>query len=131
MSTVSDSLPSDQPAPDAQRDMAMASPVISVYWRAGCGFCSSLFRALDRRGVPYERVDIRSGPEAAARVRAVARGHETVPTVFVGEVPLVNPRVHEVLAVARHEVPEAVPEGYEPPQPGRVSRWLGARRRSR
>lgn len=104
-----------------------APAVISVHWRAGCGFCSSLFRALDRHGVPHERIDIRADPEAAARVRAVARGHETVPTVFVGEVPLVNPTVHEVLAVASHEVPDAVPEGYVPPQPGRVSQWISAR----
>lgn len=112
----------------ADTDPADTVPdVISVHWRPGCGFCSMLFRALDRHGVPHERVDIWSDPDAAARVRAVARGHETVPTVFVGEVALVNPSVHEVLAVAVHEVPHAVPDDYEPPRAGRVSHWLNAR----
>lgn len=98
-----------------------------VYWRPGCMFCSSLFRQLDRLGVPYERVDIWSDSTAAERVRRVARGKETVPTVFVGEVPLVNPSVHEVLAVASTELPHVVPEGYEPPEPSRFARWLHAK----
>lgn len=117
--------PPDVPTDAVPDDAARA--VITVHWRPGCGFCSMLFRALDRHGVPHERVDIWSDPDAAARVRAVARGHETVPTVFVGEVPLVNPSVHEVLAVAVHEAPHAVPDDYEPPRPGRVSHWLNAR----
>ena len=99
---------------------------IVVHWRPGCGFCSMLFRGLERHGVPHERVDIWADPEAAARVRAVARGNETVPTVFVGEVPLVNPSVHAVLTLAARVAPHAVPEGYEPPQPGRVSRWISS-----
>jgi mycoredoxin len=112
------------PALDDSAADPTVEPEVVVYWRPGCGFCSSLFRQLEHHGVPHRRVDIWSDPDAAAAVRAVARGHETVPTVMVGPVPLVNPSVHEVLAVAVELVPGAVPEGYEPPQPGRFARWL-------
>ena len=74
------------------------SPPIVVYWRPGCGFCRMLFRSLDRAELAYETVDIWDDPEAAAIVRSVARGYETVPTVFVGDVALVNPSVDEIVA---------------------------------
>ncbi len=57
---------------------------ITVYWRPGCGFCSSLLRGLDRRGVPHRRVNSWDDPTAAALVRAAANGNETVPTVTAG-----------------------------------------------
>jgi len=87
-------------------------------------FCSSLLRQLRRRGVPHRRVNIWDDAIGAARVRAVAHGNETVPTVDVGDVPLVNPDVHTVLATAARYAPDAVPAGYVPPQPGRLRRWL-------
>jgi len=82
---------------------------IIVYWRPGCLFCSSLLRQLDRRGVPHRRIDIWSDPKAAAPVRAVANGNETVPTVTIGSRSFVNPNVHAVLAVAGQSAPHAVP----------------------
>jgi glutaredoxin len=97
---------------------------IIVYWRPGCMFCSSLLRQLDSHGVPHRRIDIWSDPKAAARVRSVANGNETVPTVVIGTSALVNPDVHRVLALAGKLAPHAVPDGYEPPQPGRFGRWI-------
>ena len=45
--------------------------------------------------------------EAAAVVRSVANGNETVPTVTVGDVSMVNPSARHVRAIARsHDVPE-------------------------
>lgn len=91
--STSDSPPTT-PGPSAE---------ITVYWRPGCPFCGSLFRQLERESVPHRRVNIWDDPAAAAIVRAVANGHETVPTVViggVGGVGLVNPRVSEIMAVA-------------------------------
>lgn len=87
---------------------------VEVYWRPGCAFCGSLRRGLARAGVPTREIDIwNSPPEAAARVRAVAGGNETVPTVFVGGHALVAPRTGQVLdAVARlapHLRPDRAP----------------------
>jgi mycoredoxin len=73
-------------------------PLITVYWRPGCGFCAGLFRQLERADVAHERINIWDDPDAAAIVRSFARGNETVPTVVVGEIGLVNPDVEEILA---------------------------------
>jgi mycoredoxin len=75
-----------------------AAPAITVFWRPGCPFCGSLFRQLEREGLEHQRVNIWEDPEAAATVRSIARGNETVPTVLVGQVGLVNPNVREIQA---------------------------------
>lgn len=79
--------------------MSDPSTDVVVYWRPGCPFCSSLHADLSRAGVAFERVNIWDDPDAAAFVRSVARGNETVPTVTVGDVALVNPRAAEVVAL--------------------------------
>ncbi len=71
---------------------------VTFYWRPGCGFCTSLHARLDAAGVEMEPHNIWDDPEAAAFVRSVARGNETVPTVVVAGRGLVNPRPAEVLA---------------------------------
>jgi mycoredoxin len=111
-----------QPAPGGDA-------AVTVYWRPGCGFCGALLRGLERQELPFARVNIWDEPDAAAFVRSVADGNETVPTVVVGPMALVNPSAREVLAAVAEHAPELLPEGYEPPQPnafGRaISRLLG------
>ena len=75
------------------------APTITVYWRPGCGFCSSLLRQLDRYGLRYDRVNIWEEPEGAAFVRSVARGNETVPTVSVGSTAMVNPSIDQIVTL--------------------------------
>ncbi len=104
--------------------MSSTKPEIIVYWRPGCGFCSALLGDLQRRGVPHRRINIWEKPAAAAEVRMHANGNETVPTVVIGPVALVNPRADTVLAVAQEHAPDAVPEGWEPPEPSRVAKWV-------
>ena len=53
---------------------------------------------MKRSGLDYERVNIWENPDAAAFVRSVARGNETVPTVTVGEVSMVNPSMSDIHA---------------------------------
>lgn len=50
--------------------------------------------------MPTEDHDIWADEDAAAFVRAHARGNETVPTVDVAGTVLVNPSAGEVLALA-------------------------------
>lgn len=71
-------------------------PEVTVYWRPGCPFCSTLHAGLTRAGIEFQRVNIWEHPDAAAFVRSVARGNETVPTVTVGDVALVNPSVSAI-----------------------------------
>lgn len=74
------------------------APEIVVYRRPGCGYCMSLAIGLKRRGVHYRSIDIWKDPDAAAFVREHAGGHETVPTVVIGERVLVNPSARQVVA---------------------------------
>jgi len=67
------------------------------YWRPRCGFCMSLRRELVQSGVELDERNIWEDDDAAAFVRSVARGHETVPTVVVADRALVNPSAREVI----------------------------------
>lgn len=83
---------------------------IEVLWRPGCGFCANLRRGLRRRAIATTEIDIWKDPSAAERVRAATGGDETVPTVFVGNLALVNPSVRDVVAAIEEEFPERVGE---------------------
>jgi glutaredoxin-like protein len=87
-----------------------ATAGITVYWRPGCGFCSSLMSRLHEAGFDFGIVNIWEQPDAAAFVRGVARGNETVPTVAIGGVALVNPSPRQVLETALEHAPDAVPD---------------------
>lgn len=98
---------------------------VEVYWRPGCPFCMILNARLGPMKLPVREVNIWDDPDAAARVRSVAGGNETVPTVFVGEHAMVNPSAKEVLAAVREHAPELLPP--EQPRTG----WTQLRPRRR
>jgi mycoredoxin len=77
-----------------------ARAAVTVYTRPGCPYCFLLRRALRRRRVIFDEVNIWQDPQAAAAVRAVADGNETVPTVHVAGQWLVNPRAAHVERLA-------------------------------
>lgn len=83
-----------------------------------------LLRRFDKQEIPHRRVNIWEDPAAAATVRSIADGNETVPTVVVGPVGLVNPSIDEVLVTASEYAPQAVPEGWSPAEPGRLKSWM-------
>jgi mycoredoxin len=77
---------------------------VVLYWRPGCTYCMMLRLRLLFTRLPYRKVNIWRDPEAAAFVRSVAGGNETVPTVTVaGRTTMVNPSKRQLLdAVAEH-----------------------------
>ncbi len=81
---------SDEPAPDASQ------PVVEVFWRPGCPFCTALRIDLTRRGIPARWRNIWQDDDARGIVREVNNGNETVPTVRVGSQHLTNPSGSEV-----------------------------------
>ena len=83
---------------------------ITFYWRPGCGFCARLERALVNAGIPLDRHNIWDDADAAAAVRAIARGNETVPTLVIGPVGMVNPSPDEVVLAMRTHTPDLLPE---------------------
>lgn len=70
---------------------------ITFYWRPGCGFCMMLDRKLSELGIPMDKRNIWDDPEAAATVRTLANGNETVPTVVIGDKYMVNPSAKQVV----------------------------------
>lgn len=103
--------------------MSARTPIVEFYWRPGCPFCMMLRLGLRRSRVPIREVNIWADREAAARVRSVAGGNETVPTVVVGQRTLVNPTAKQVLAAVRAEAPELIAD--EHPRRPRWLRWFG------
>ncbi len=97
---------------------------IDIYWRRGCGACSSLRVGLAEAGVSATWHDIWEEPDAAAYVRSVARGNETVPTVRIGERALVAARTGAVLAELQRLDPDRVLTTSHWP-PLRVIQWIG------
>jgi mycoredoxin len=83
---------------------ARAQEPITLYLRPRCP-CSYVLRYnMRRRGLTFTEINIWKDPAAAAAVRAVADGNETVPTVHVAGEWLVNPRVGQVEKLARPPV---------------------------
>jgi glutaredoxin len=97
-----------------------AIDAVDFYWRRGCGVCMMLNRSLTKAGVAIRRHDIWSDPAAAEVVRTWAGGSETVPTVVVGDLGLVNPSSDQVIAVLSEKAPHLVPAGWEPRRPGAI-----------
>lgn len=79
----------------------------TLYWRPGCPYCSLLRRRLRKLDVDINEVDIWADPLAAATVRSFADGHETVPTVVVGDTCLVNPSASAVVDLIAGRPPNA------------------------
>jgi glutaredoxin len=103
-------------APPLPEGLAGDNPV-TVLWRPGCPYCAMLLRGLERTGLVFDRVDIWEHPEAAAWVRTVADGNETVPTVRIAApgaesgtdaLALVNPSPRAVLDAVARLVPDAL-----------------------
>ena len=78
---------------------------IEVFWRPGCPFLEGLGRVLDEAGVPTNLRNIWENSDDAAIVRSIADGNETVPTLIIGPVALVNPSARLVIATLREHAP--------------------------
>ncbi|MDH3680344.1 MAG: NrdH-redoxin [Acidimicrobiia bacterium] len=83
---------------------------VVFFWRPGCPFCWRLEQALAQANVPMTKRNIWDDPDAAAFVRSVANGNETVPTVTVGDQWLVNPSPRELAKVLEASAPHLLPQ---------------------
>ncbi|GAA3411294.1 glutaredoxin domain-containing protein [Streptosporangium vulgare] len=78
---------------------------VVVYWRPGCTYCMKLRTRLRFTRLRYSEVNIWRDPRAAAFVRSVADGNETVPTVTVAGKAMVNPSKAQLLEAVRTRTP--------------------------
>jgi glutaredoxin len=103
----------------------MTTDAVHYYWRPGCPFCTMLRRGLDKAGIETVDHNIWEDADDAATVRHHANGNETVPTVVIGDVGLVNPSARQVAQHLQQFAPHLLPADFEPPQPGLIGRLLG------
>jgi len=78
---------------------------VRLYWRPGCLYCTRLRGRLRQIGLPVTEINIWDDESAAATVRSVADGNETVPVVLIGDVALVNPGAAAVMDAVRAGAP--------------------------
>ena len=105
--------------------MTSTQPLLQVYWRPGCSYCTSMRVALNEGGVDAAWHNIREDVDAAAFVRSAADGNETVPTVRYDDRVLVAPRPAVLLEGLRRDHPELAIRPYRRWQPLRVVQWVG------
>jgi mycoredoxin len=65
----------------ATTTVAPPDDVLVVYATTWCGDCYRTKRFLDRNNVPYRWVDADEVPGAMELIKAINRGHRTVPTL--------------------------------------------------
>jgi glutaredoxin-like protein len=87
---------------------------VVVYWRPGCKYCMKLRMRLRFTRLQYVEVNIWRTVEAAAFVRSVADGNETVPTVTVAGKVLVNPSKRQLLEAVETYASHLLPRTGEP-----------------
>jgi hypothetical protein len=83
-----------------------------------------LERSLVGAEIPLDKHNIWDDPSAAAFVRSVAGGNETVPTVRVGSTAMVNPSPKEVAAAIVREIPDLADEAETLGQPSAIGKLL-------
>lgn len=89
---------------------AESATQIDLFWRPGCGFCSSLRNHLDQLGIERVEHNIWDEPDKADVVRSIANGNETVPTIVVGGFAMVNPSAGELVAHLAQHAPHLLPD---------------------
>ena len=78
-------------------DADAATAPLTMYSTPWCGYCQRLKAQLTRAGIAWAEVDIERDEHAAALVREVNRGNETVPTVvFPDGTAMTNPSLRDI-----------------------------------
>ena len=84
----------------------------------------TLDRSLKGFEIPIEKHNIWEDEKAAAFVRSVANGNETVPTVRVGDEFMVNPSAKQVAAAVARVDPARADEVRSVKKPGPLGKML-------
>jgi glutaredoxin 3 len=56
---------------------------VQIYSTMFCGYCARAKGLLDRKGVPYETIDVIEDPEKREEMLARSGGRQTVPQIFI------------------------------------------------
>ncbi len=58
---------------------------VRLYTTNTCGYCFRAKDLLERRGVPYEEIDVTDDDDMRERLVELSGGRRTVPQIFFGE----------------------------------------------
>ena len=61
---------------------------IKMYTRQWCGYCTAAVRLLDKKGVPYENIDVTGDQEKRRWLVEASGGRTTVPQIFINGKPI-------------------------------------------
>ena len=61
-------------------------PDVTIYTRMMCGYCAAAKRLLDKKGVAYVEHDASFSAELRQEMIQRAKGRNTFPQIFIGEV---------------------------------------------
>lgn len=59
---------------------------VTIYTRAGCGFCTVAKHLLDQKGIDYTEHNASFAPELRQEMISRAGGRMTFPQIFIGQV---------------------------------------------
>lgn len=79
---------------------------ITVYSKPSCPQCDATYRALDKKGLTYQVVDLTQ--DAAAFEMVQSLGYLQAPVVIAGDMHWAGFRPDQIAAVAKLQVPVAV-----------------------
>lgn len=71
---------------------------VTVYTKPACVQCNATYRALDKKGIAYQSVDLSQDPDALERVRAL--GYMQAPVVVTDEDHWSGFRPDKIAAIA-------------------------------
>ena len=60
-------------------------PPIVMYTKSYCPYCHAAKDLLEKKGAPFQEIDVTRDPEGYRAMVARAGGRTTVPQIFVGE----------------------------------------------
>lgn len=94
---------------DSIEQLTNNSKNITVYGRPGCPGVGPVLQLLDAAGAAYDYIDIRQDPDAAALVRELAGGYESVPTVVLPDGrAMVEPSTMRLRQALQEQAPDGV-----------------------
>lgn len=75
----------------------MFTSTITLYSPTWCGPCKGLKSDLEKSGIPFTQIDVKSDKKATAHMETINNGNRTVPTlVFSDGTSMTNPSIAKV-----------------------------------
>ena len=75
---------------------------LTVYTKSGCGYCTQAKDHLKKLGIDYAEVDVMQ--DSTARDMLIAKGHKTLPVLFVGDDLLVHGGYNSLKTMKKEDI---------------------------